>query len=258
MASPDLPIEDRENAVQLVLDPATTTGPLPRPPDRRLRAFPDGKQIAFIGGIMSDQGSTGGDIYVIPATGAGGLTVPKDVTLGIDGTPAWLNWESDHTIGFVENRSGHTLLNAVNINDLKIIPGAPIDLGEVSIGGGPIEDAIGVAIPPADHKNPTLALVESGFAVAPEIFAGPAEHLRQITHLNDALKPAWGTAESIDYTNDDFRNPGLAPLPSGLEPEQRGLREKVSVDRQCSLRSIRRRPHRAGPPPRTAPLRSPR
>ena len=33
------------------------------------RWSPDGKQIAFIGGLMSDQGSTGGDIYLIPATG---------------------------------------------------------------------------------------------------------------------------------------------------------------------------------------------
>ena len=33
------------------------------------RWSPDGKQIAFIGGLMSDQGATGGDIYLIPASG---------------------------------------------------------------------------------------------------------------------------------------------------------------------------------------------
>ena len=33
------------------------------------RWSPDGSQIAFIGGLMSDQGQTGGDIYLIPAAG---------------------------------------------------------------------------------------------------------------------------------------------------------------------------------------------
>ena len=33
------------------------------------RWSPDGSRIAFIGGLMSDQGSTGGDVYLIPSTG---------------------------------------------------------------------------------------------------------------------------------------------------------------------------------------------
>ncbi len=42
------------------------------------RWSPNGKQIAFIGGLMSDQGATGGDLYLIPSTGG----EPKDVTPG--------------------------------------------------------------------------------------------------------------------------------------------------------------------------------
>ena len=45
------------------------------------RWSPDGKQIAFIGGLMSDQGSTGGDLYVIPAKAHCSLGgEPKDLT----------------------------------------------------------------------------------------------------------------------------------------------------------------------------------
>ena len=33
------------------------------------RWSPDGRSIAFIGGLMSDEGVTGGDIYTVPATG---------------------------------------------------------------------------------------------------------------------------------------------------------------------------------------------
>ena len=37
---------------------------------------PDGKRIAYIGGLMSDQGVTGGDLYVVPASGG----QPSDIT----------------------------------------------------------------------------------------------------------------------------------------------------------------------------------
>src|SRR5438270_10234231 len=43
---------------------------------RRSSLFPyttlfrsDGRSVAFIGGLMSDEGVTGGDIYVVPAAG---------------------------------------------------------------------------------------------------------------------------------------------------------------------------------------------
>ena len=40
------------------------------------RWSPDGKQIAFIGGIMSDEGSVGGDIFAVPATGGAAASQP--------------------------------------------------------------------------------------------------------------------------------------------------------------------------------------
>ena len=33
------------------------------------RVSPDGKNVAFIEGLMSDEGSTGGDVYVVPVKG---------------------------------------------------------------------------------------------------------------------------------------------------------------------------------------------
>jgi dipeptidyl aminopeptidase/acylaminoacyl peptidase len=198
---------------RVVFDPNTTTMALHGLQIAVPRFSPDGKQIAFIGGLMSDQGSTGGDIWVVSASGGN----PVDVTPNIDGTPTWIDWEGDHTIGFVEDRAGHTLLSAVNANDRRIAPGAPVDLGEVSIGGGPIKDAIGVAEPPADHKNPILAFVKQGHAVAPELWAGTAEDLHQITHLNDGLKPPVRT-ESIEWTDEGFHVQGWLTYPTGYDP----------------------------------------
>jgi len=54
------------------------------------RVSPDGKSIALIGGIMSDEGSTGGDVYLVPA--AGGEV--RNLTPGRAASPAWLAWTS--------------------------------------------------------------------------------------------------------------------------------------------------------------------
>ena len=62
------------------------------------RFSPDGKKIAFIGGLMSDQGSTGGDVWVVEAKGG----EPFDLTPGIDGTPSYEGWVDNGKIGFVE------------------------------------------------------------------------------------------------------------------------------------------------------------
>ena len=42
---------------------------------------PDGKRIAFIGGLMSDEPSVGGDIFTIPATGGEANNITPDESL---------------------------------------------------------------------------------------------------------------------------------------------------------------------------------
>jgi Tol biopolymer transport system component len=72
------------------------------------RWSPDGSQIAFISGLMSDQGSTGGDIYVVPSTGG----EPKDVTAGRKASPAWFVWLDDQSLGITEIMGGSSHLFA--------------------------------------------------------------------------------------------------------------------------------------------------
>jgi dipeptidyl aminopeptidase/acylaminoacyl peptidase len=201
---------------EVVFDPNTTSTALHRLQIAVPRFSPDGKRIAFIGGLMSDQGSTGGDIWTVSANGGN----PTDVTPNIDGSPTWLSWASDHTVAFVEDRSGHTLLNAVNTNSLKTTPGAPIDLGEVAIGGGPIKDAIGIAVPASNHEDPILAFVKSGHDTPPELWAGPADHLAQITHLNDANAPH-ARVESVEWTNEGFQVQGWLTYPANFDPSKK-------------------------------------
>jgi Tol biopolymer transport system component len=55
------------------------------------RWSPDGKAIAFIGGLMSDQGATGGDVWVVSAEGG----QPRDLSQGRTTSPAWIEWDSN-------------------------------------------------------------------------------------------------------------------------------------------------------------------
>jgi len=63
-----------------------------------------------------------------------------------------------------------------------------------------------------------VALIRQSFDHAREVWAGPIDNLKQITHLNDTLKPAWGKAESIDYTNEGLHIQGWLLYPAGWSP----------------------------------------
>ncbi len=210
--STELANADREKAVHLVLDPSTTPGPLHGLQIAVPRWSPDGKQIAFIGGLMSDQGSTGGDLYTIPATGG----TPTDVTPDIDGTPSYEAWADDHTLGFVEDRRGHTLFVAWNVEQKAAVPGSTTDLGEVSVGGGPIKDA--VAYVPATGS---VAFTMQGFTRAPEVYTllGSAG-VTQLTHLNPDAKPTART-ESVEWTNGPFHVQGWLTFPKNYDSSKK-------------------------------------
>ena len=216
--SPDLPLSDREKAVKVVFDPSATPGPLHGLQIAVPRFSPDGTQIAFIGGLMSDQGSTGGDLYVISAQGG---APPTDVTPNLDGTPSYEDWLSDHTLSFVEDRRGHTLLSAVNVNSRIIVPGAPLDLGEVSVGGGSVKDAIALSDRLGSGKDRVAAFTLQGFNKPPEIYTVTgASSPRQLTHLNDGAQPKART-ESVEWTNGPFHVQGWLTFPANYNPGQR-------------------------------------
>ena len=194
----------------VLFDPATPPSPLHRLQIAVPRFSPDSKTIAFIGGLMSDQGSTGGDIWTIPASASN--NTPVDITPGIDGTPTWLAWVGPDTIGFVEERRGHDLLTDYNTRTHKQT--ASTDLGEVNVSGGPIKNAI------ASSATGVLAMVESGHAQAPEIFAGAPDALHQLTHLNDGAKPA-ERVESVEWKNEGLNVQGWLTYPADYNPAKK-------------------------------------
>lgn len=84
-----------------IFAPAEAPGPLHGLQIAVPRWSPDGKAIAFIGGLMSDQGSTGGDVWLISSSGG----QPRDLTAGRPTTPAWIEWEDNEHL-FVSEMAG--------------------------------------------------------------------------------------------------------------------------------------------------------
>jgi dipeptidyl aminopeptidase/acylaminoacyl peptidase len=192
-----------------VLNPSKVSGPLHGLQIAVPRFSPGGKQIAFIGGLMSDQGSTGGDVWVVPAKGG----EPVDVTPNIDGTPTFLAWTGNDSIGFVEDRRGHTRLTDYSVSGRK--QDGVDDLGEVTISGGSIKNEIGVS------AHGKLALAMSGVVKPAEVYAGGFGALKPITHLNAAAKDSGPKLESVEWENEGFHVQGWLTYPKDYDSKKK-------------------------------------
>ncbi len=200
--------QQKDTAPRVVFDPNSTSTALHGLQIAVPRFSPDGKRIAFIGGLMSDQGATGGDVWVVNASGG----EPVDVTPGIDGTPTYFGWTGNDNIGFVEDRKGHSLLVDYAVATRR--QDARDDLGEVNVSGGAIKNAIAVS------DKGTLALIKSGHETAPEIWAGGFGALKQVTHLNDGARPTART-ESVEWQNEGFSVQGWLTYPKDFDPAKK-------------------------------------
>jgi dipeptidyl aminopeptidase/acylaminoacyl peptidase len=193
-----------------ILDTTKVPGPLRGLQIAVPKWSPDGKRIAFIGGIMSDQGSTGGDIYSIPATGGTPSNIMPDKSV----STAWFDWSSPSSIRYVAHRGGGYVISAYNVDSLNPLP----DSGEAyqqSISAG--KDLLSVS------KTGAYAFISSSYVNPPEVFVsrGPTHSLIQVSHLNSDLKPTWGKAESIDWDNGGFKVQGWLLYPANYDPTKK-------------------------------------
>jgi dipeptidyl aminopeptidase/acylaminoacyl peptidase len=154
------------------------------------RWSPDGNTIAFIGGIMSDQDFTGGDIFTIPTTGG----KPRNRTLNRKASATWLEWRpSSDQILFAEIAEGLSGIATVDIGSGKI---TALWSGSETISTGTWNLALSIA---ADGQF--SAVIRSSYGCPPEIYAGPIGSWMQLTHVNANVRPSWGEAKSIRWTS---------------------------------------------------------
>ena len=175
----------------------------------------DGARVAFIGGLMSDEGSVGGEIFVIPAAGG----EPRNLTPGRSSSPSWLTWTAPDRILFSENAGGSSAVSAL---DTKNGASETLWRGDESIHAG--DAAFSVA-----RDGRTLALLRSSWALAPEVWAGQPGDLRQVTHANSASHAAWGEARNIEWLSDGFHVQGWLVTPAGFNPSDKTHRYPLVV-----------------------------
>jgi dipeptidyl aminopeptidase/acylaminoacyl peptidase len=207
------PMNDRmEYQVRSILDPARTPGPLRGLQIAVPRWSPDGKQIAFIGGLMSDQGATGGDIYV--ETSSGGEA--RDVTADRASTPVWIRWTSTQSLGFTEVAGGETAYSELDLSSARSTQKFRV---AETIGDGRLEGSLSFA-EKLEFDNTIFTFVRSSFAKPAEVMLFQAGNKleqnswHQITHYNDSLKPSWGNAESLTWASAVQPSPTI-PLGTG-------------------------------------------
>lgn len=174
------------------------------------RWSPDGRTIAFIGGLMSDEGSVGGDVYAIPAMGGDA----RDLTPGMKASASTITWSADSTkILCVENKDGLAALGVIDAsaggeNTLHTFP------GHVSAGGYGL--AISIS---ADGR--TSAAIQQSFDDPPEVWAGKLGTWKQITHKNASLHPAWGKSVSLHWTTGIGSVQGWLTYPLDFDPAKK-------------------------------------
>jgi dipeptidyl aminopeptidase/acylaminoacyl peptidase len=174
------------------------------------RWSPDGKTIAFIGGLMSDEGSIGGDIFTVSATGG----TARDITPELNASPSWLYWESPDKILFTENVDGEQGVSRVDLSSGKVSSlWTNPDVISTEAEGVP---AVSLA---ADRQ--TSAVILHSSAHPPEIWAGPIGDWKQITRSNDAVRPSWGQLKSLHWTNGDMKIQGWLMYPTNYDPNKR-------------------------------------
>lgn len=155
---------------------------------------PDGKSIAFIAGLMSDEGSVGGDIYTLPADSSSGGGA-RDVTPDIKASPSSLEWSADsRAILFAEIIDGQSGVASVNLDSGEV---SSLYTGAERLGSNGF--GVGISL---SRDGKIAAAVRQSFSQPPEVWAGPIGNWKQITHVNSALRPAWGKAETLHWQSD--------------------------------------------------------
>jgi dipeptidyl aminopeptidase/acylaminoacyl peptidase len=173
------------------------------------RWSPDGKTIAFIGGLMSDQGATGGDVFTIPTAGG----EPVNRTPGMNSSASWLAWEpSSKRIVFTEYIDGECGIARVDLDGQlhHLWQGADTITGEAGWGSVSV-----------NRDRQTFALIRQSFERPPEVWAGQLGKWHAVTRANQDVHPAWGKTRSLHWKSDSFDIQGWLLYPQKFDREKR-------------------------------------
>ncbi len=173
------------------------------------RWSPDGKSIAFIEGLMSDEGFHGGDLFTISAAGHS-LT---NRTRSRKSSASSLFWLASDRILFTEYVGGGSAISELTLADNSV---------RTIWKGAEHLHAFGNFPNFAVSRDGKFAAAErSTFETPPEMWAGPIGDWHQLTSNNSGITASWGKAENLEWTNDSFNIQGWLLSPAKVESGQK-------------------------------------
>lgn len=176
---------------------------------------PDGKNVAFIEGLMSDEGLTGGEIYVVPLTGG----TAQDLTPKIKASPSSLAWNAPDGLIFVANKEGEPALGWGKLTPSTHEWGATVPVQSSNSVG--ISSGAWVPSASFSRDGQTLAFVSQNSSTPPEVFAGAKLKWKQITYLNDNVKATWGESKSAHWMSGTTNVQGWLMFPANYDPSKK-------------------------------------
>jgi len=126
----------------------------------RLTWSPDGHSIAFVAGVMSDEGNISGEVYVVPASGG----EPRPLTPGVDHSITWIEWRDggilyggrhvdSAVLGWIDPQTGQCRLIAKGLYAINGYGAQRVSLG----------------------YNGTFAALRDSFTEPPNLYVGSLE-----------------------------------------------------------------------------------
>jgi dipeptidyl aminopeptidase/acylaminoacyl peptidase len=169
------------------------------------RVSRDGRTVAFIAGLMSDFGSTGGDVYTIPPDGGRAL----DVTPAMRASAISLAWGCGGTLHAQLLIGDQDRIVDLGAGAAPIVTPRVLWSGAESLAG---DEAGGSWACPAG----VLATVRESYTAPPEIVVGAPDHLRELTRVNSGLSAPL-EAQSVKWKHEGFDEQGWLLLPLNVK-----------------------------------------
>jgi dipeptidyl aminopeptidase/acylaminoacyl peptidase len=173
----------------------------------------DGKRIAYIGGIMSDEGITGGDVYALDTSGGD----PIDLTPDLKASVQTITWNgSDSHIIATEFAAGDEVLASIDARSRtqRELWRAP----EMIWANNVFEFTPGDSGVSLSKNGQMSAVIRQSYTSPPEIETGAPGKWRPITHLNAAVERLTGKASNVFWENDGQNLQGMLIEPPTVVP----------------------------------------
>jgi len=170
------------------------------------RWSPDGKSIAFIQGLMSDEGFHGGDLFTMTVDG-------RDVVNRTSSRKTSINsffWQTPDRIVLVEYVGSGSAISELSLRDNSAQTIWKGPEGIHAFGNFPDFDL--------SKDGKFAAGVRDTHNSPPEVFAGPIGQWRQLTNNNAGLQANWGKAESIEWNHEGVNIQGWLVPPANVGP----------------------------------------